>query len=84
MQICICFHLLSQLVGAFDSFTFEVIINMYDSITIFLIVLDLFSVDRSFPPAQRSSLSICCKVGLLVWNSLSFCSSANFLFLQEI
>ena len=32
------------LVGAFNPFTFKVIINMYDPITIFLIVLGLFSV----------------------------------------
>ena len=32
------------LVGAFNPFTFKVIINMYDPITIFLIALGLFSV----------------------------------------
>ena len=36
---------------------------------------------RSFPslafPAQRSSLSICCKVGLVVLNSLIFCLSGK-------
>ena len=37
------------LAGAFNPLTFKVIINMYDSITIFLIVLGLFSVGRSFP-----------------------------------
>ena len=37
------------LVGAFNLFTFKVIIDMYDPITIFLIVLGLFSVGRSFP-----------------------------------
>ena len=36
-------------VGAFNAFTFEVIINMFDPITIFLIVLRLFSVDLFFP-----------------------------------
>ena len=35
---------LCLLVGAFNPFTFKVIIDMYDSITIFLIVLDFFSV----------------------------------------
>ena len=42
-----CFHLLSQsvsLVVAFNPFTIKVIINMYDPITIFLIVWGLFSV----------------------------------------
>ena len=32
------------LVGAFNRFTFRVIINIYDPVIIFLIVLDLFSV----------------------------------------
>ena len=32
------------LVDAFNPFTFKVIVNMYDPITIFLIVLGLFSV----------------------------------------
>ena len=35
---------LCLLVGAFNPFTFKVIINMYDPITVFLIVLGLFSV----------------------------------------
>ena len=36
-------------VGIFHAFTFEVIINMFDPITIFLIVLGLFSVDLFLP-----------------------------------
>ena len=55
---------------------------MFDPITVFLIVLGLFYVGRSFPslfPAQRSSLSICCKVGLVVPNSLNFCLSGKLL-----
>ena len=35
---------LCLLIGAFDPFTFEVILDIYDSITIFLIVLSLISV----------------------------------------
>ena len=35
---------LCLLVGAFNLFTFKVIINTYDPITIFLVVLGLFSV----------------------------------------
>ena len=35
---------LCLLLGAFNPFTFKVIIDMYDPITIFLIVLGLFSV----------------------------------------
>ena len=37
------------LAGAFNPLTFKVIINMYDPSTIFLIVLGLFSLGRSFP-----------------------------------
>ena len=40
---------LCLLVGAFNPFTFKVIIDMYDPITVFLIVWGLFSVDKSFP-----------------------------------
>ena len=35
--------------GDCHAFTFEVIINMFDPITIFLIVLGLFSVDLFLP-----------------------------------
>ena len=35
---------LCLLVGAFNLFTFKIIINMYDPVTVFLIVLGLFSV----------------------------------------
>ena len=35
---------LCLLIGAFNPFTFKVIIDMYDPITIFLIILGLFSV----------------------------------------
>ena len=48
MHMCTCFHLPSQsmsLVGALSPYTFKVIIDMYDSITIFLTVLGLFSLD---------------------------------------
>ena len=39
---------LCLLVGAFNPFTFKVIIDMYDPTVIYLIVLSLFSVGRSF------------------------------------
>ena len=45
---------LCLLVGVFNPFTFKVIIDMYNPITIFLIVLGLFSVGRTF-----SSLVFC-------------------------
>ena len=67
--------------GAFNPFTFKVIIDMYDSITIFLIVLGLFSVGLflllCFLP--REAVSICCKVSMVLLNSLHFCLSGKLL-----
>ena len=37
-----------SLVGAFNPFTFKVIIDMYKPVTVFLIALDLFSVGIFF------------------------------------
>ena len=49
VHVFTCFHPLSQSslplsVGAFNPFTFKVIIDMYDPVTIFLIVLGLLFV----------------------------------------
>ena len=54
---------------------------MYFPITIFLIVLGLFLQVLFFLvfPTQRSSFSICCRAGLVVLNSLSFCLSVKLL-----
>ena len=41
---------LCLLVDAFNPPTFKVVINVYDPITIFLIVLGLFSIGKSFLP----------------------------------
>ena len=63
----------------FSPFTFKVIIDMYVFIAIFLIALDLFLLLffsfllLFFFSAYRSSFSICCKAGLVLLNSLSFC-----------
>ena len=47
-HVFICSASLCLSVGAFNSFTFKVIVcNMYDPIIIFLIVSGLFSVGRS-------------------------------------
>ena len=40
---------LCLLAGAFNTFTFKVIIDMYDPITIFLIAWGLLSVGGAFP-----------------------------------
>ena len=57
-------------------------INMYDPITVFLIVLGLFSVglflSLCFLPSEVP-LAICCKAGLVVLNSFNFCLSGNIL-----
>ena len=49
MNVFICLVSLCLLVGAFNPFTFKILINIYDPITSFLIALGLFSVGRSFP-----------------------------------
>ena len=49
VHVFICPASLCLLVGAFNPLIFKVIINMYDPVIIFLIVLGLFSVGRSFP-----------------------------------
>ena len=51
VHTCTYFYLLSLsfLVGAFNTSTFKVIMNMYDPIIFFLVVWDLFSVGRDFP-----------------------------------
>ena len=69
-------------VGAFNSFTFTVIINMYDPTTILknqfsLVSVGLFS--SLMFPAKRSFFSICCKAGLVVLKSLNFHLSLNLL-----
>ena len=68
---------LCLLVGAFNPFTFKVIIDMYVPISIFLIVWGWFC--RSFSSLvfldYISPFNICCKDGLMVLNSLNFCLS---------
>ena len=47
--VFICPGSLCLLVGAFNPFTFKVIMDIFDSYTVFLIALVLFSIGRSFP-----------------------------------
>ena len=76
---CFCIHSasLSLLVGAFNPFTFKVIIDIYVPIAIFLIVWGWFC--RSFSSLvfldYISPFNICCKAGFLVLNFLNFCLS---------
>ena len=82
-HVFICSASLWLLVGAFNPFTFKVIIDTSDPIIVFLIWWGLISVDRYFPslalPAQKSSFSICCKAGVVVLNSLNFYFSGKLL-----
>ena len=80
---CFCIHSASLclLVGAFNPFTFKVIIDIYVPIAIFLIVWGWFC--RSFSSLvfldYISPFNICCKAGLVVLNSLNFCLSEKLL-----
>ena len=52
-----------SLVGAFNPFIFKVFIHLYDPVTIFLIVLGLFSVYLFLP----SEVPLACVVKLVWW-----------------
>ena len=87
---CTCFHPPSQsmsLIGAFNPFTFEVNLDMYDLITIFFIVLGLFSADLflllCFLPGEVS-LAFVVKLVLWCWILLIFASLESFWFLYQI
>ena len=76
---CFCIHSASLclLGGAFNPFTFKVIIDIYVPIAIFLIVWDWFC--RSFFSLvfldYISPFNICCKADLLVLSFPNFCFS---------
>ena len=83
MHTCTCFHppaSLCLLVSAFNPFTFKVIIDMYDPITIFLIVWGLLSVGFFLLLCFLSREVPLAFVVKLVWwclNSLNFCLSGK-------
>ena len=58
---------LRLLVGAFNPLIFKVIINMYDPVIIFLIVLGLFSIGRSFPHLLPREVPLAFVVKLFWW-----------------
>ena len=68
---------LCLLVGAFNPFTFKVIIDIYVPIAIFLIVwVDFVELFPSLVFLDYiSPFNICFKAGLVVLNSLNFCLS---------
>ena len=84
---CFCVHSASLclLVGAFNLFTFKVIIDIYVPIAIFLIVWGWFC--RSFSSLvffdYVSPFNICCKA-LVVLNSLNSCLSEKLLISPSI
>ena len=83
---CIHSASLCLLVGAFNPFTFKVIIDVYFPIAIFLLFgvdfVDLFSslvfLDYISP------FNICCKADLMVLNSLNFCLSVKLFIFPSI
>ena len=85
---CIDSASLCLLVGAFNPFTFKVIIDKYDPIAIYFIVFGLSLYTLFVFPVYRRSFSICWKAGLVVLNSLNFCLSVKLLifpsYLNEI
>ena len=87
---CFCIHSASLclLVGVFNLFMFKVIIDNYDPIAIYFIVLSSGLCIFLVFPVQRRSFSICWRAGLVVLNSLSFCLSVMLLislsYLNEI
>ena len=71
-------------IGAFNPFTFKVVIDIYVPIAIFLIVVDFVDLFPSLVFLDYiSPFNICCNVGLVVLNSLDFCLSEKFLFLHQ-
>ena len=76
---CFCFHSASLclLVGAFNPFTFKVIIDKYDPVAIYFVVWGSSLYTLSVFPVQTISFSICQRAALVVLNSLSFCLSVK-------
>ena len=76
-----CFYIHSEslclLVWGFNPLTFKAIIDMHIPIAIFLIIWSWFC--RSFSSLvfldYISPFNICCKIGLVLLNSLNFCLS---------
>ena len=70
------------LVGAFNPFTFRVIINMYDPIIVFLIVLGLFSVGLFLLLCllpREVPLAFIVKLVWWCWILFNFCLSVKLL-----
>ena len=76
------------MVGAFTTFTCKVIIDKYDPVAIYFVVLGSSLYTLSVFSVYRRSFSICGRAGLVVLNSLNFCLSVKLLispsYLDEI
>ena len=77
-----CYHYLCPFVSSFNPFTVKVIIDMYDLITIFLIVLGLFCGDLflllCFLP-REVPLVFVVKLAWWCWILFNFCLSVKLL-----
>ena len=65
------------LVGAFNPFTFKVIIDKHNLVGIYFVVLDLSLYTLFVFPVKRRSFEICWRAGLVELNSLTFCLSVK-------
>ena len=75
---CFCIHSTSfyRLVGAFNPFTFKLIIDIYVPIAIFLFGFDFVALFSSLVFLDHiSPFNICCKDDLVLLNPLNFCLS---------
>ena len=75
---CFCINSanLCLLVGALNTFTFKVIIDIYVPIAIFLIVWGWFCISFFFSCIDYIlPVNVCCKADLVVLSSLNFCLS---------
>ena len=84
MHTCPCFHPPASLyILVFNPFTFKTITDLYDPVTIFLIVLGLFFINLFFLfcfLSREVPLAVVVnKAGLMVLNSLHFCLSVKLL-----
>jgi len=83
VHTCPCFHPPASLyILVFNPFTFKTITDLYNPVTIFLIVLGLFFINLFFLLCflpREVPLAVVDKAGLMVLNSLHFFLSVKLL-----
>ena len=87
MHTCTCLHppSLCLLISVFNPFTFKVIFAMYNPVTVFLIVLGLFSVGPFLVFLPREvPLVFVVKLVWWCWIFLTFACLESFWFLHQI